>query len=1111
MSKKLIPFLSLIFIAFYSKSQEFVEKMNNPNANFYETQQAFYDYFEGKPYEKGKGFRQFKRWEWFMEQRVYPSGNRYSSSAAWVNFMNYKKLNAADFNLDKSASWNPLGPTSWQTVSYNPGLGRVNVIVMDPNDTNKIYVGVPSGGFWKSADGGNNWTVTTDDLPVLGVSGIGIDPNDSQTIYIATGDGDGSDTYSIGVLKSTDGGNNWSTTGLGFTISQSIRPTKILMHPTNSNKLWVATSDGLYYSNNAAISFTKVLNGFIRDIEINPADTSIMFAASTSFYRSTNGGLSFTNITTGLPNSSSVNRMSIAVTPDDPSIVYGLYGNNSDASFYGIYRSLDTGKTFSLRANTPNLFGYDKQGNDTRGQSWYDMALAVSPTNKNEVYVGGVNVWKSLNGGSTFNIMSHWTFPSTVGYTHADIHTLDYYNGKIFCGSDGGIFKSNNRDSSWIDLSFNLGITQFYRMGSSEINPDLVAAGAQDNGCNLRQDSANNWLHIYGADGMECAISTTNPDVIFFESQNGGLRRSTNGGLSSVYIAGTIKNQENGAWVTPFQLDKNNQDRIVAAYENIWLSNNLGNSWSKISNFPGGPTFRSLAIASSNSNTIYAATLNSIFKTHNLGSNWVDITKGLPNLSKTYIEVDEYNDKEVWVTLSAFNAGEKVYYSNNGGSSWTNISYNLPNLPVNCIEQDKRNGVLYVGTDVGIYYLKPYTFEWLPFMSGLPNVIVNELEMNYSANKLRAATFGRGLWESQPFEYPTNVPVARFETNNRVVCPNVPTQFTDHSLNTITSYQWSFPGAIPTSSTLANPVVSYPNQGVFDVSLIVSDGTNTDTLTFANYINVQMPNLESVPYLENLDVITFPRPTNPNYSIINPDGDNTWDHFFSIPALSYMVYIDNFNASPNRSDIIEFPSFNFDSIIQPALFFDIAYTGRDLNSSDTLKFYYSIDCGNTLVQFDELSGANLRSLAPQNSQYSPASASDFINKSVTINGAANQSVVKLYLENISGNGNVLYLDNFEIKEIYTSLDENAANEFNFTIYPNPSNGKINISWENMFEATIFEIYDVLGNIILSQKVNGNQGNYNFDLSNQAKGVYFIKATNPLTKGSSIRTQKIVIQ
>ncbi len=1105
--KKIIPFIILVIIALHSKSQEFVEKMDNPNANFYETQQAFYDYFEGKPYEKGKGFRQFKRWEWFMEQRVYPSGNKFSSTSAWTNFMDYKKVHQADFSLNKSANWAPLGPTSWQTVSYNPGLGRVNVIVMDPNDTNKIYIGVPSGGFWKSADGGNTWAVTTDNLPVLGVSGIGIDPNDSQTIYIATGDGDGSNTYSIGVLKSTDGGNNWTTTGLGFTISQSIRPTKILMHPTNSNKLWVATSNGLYYSTDKAVTFTRVLTGFIRDLEMNPVDTTILYAASTSFFKSTDGGLNFNSITTGLPNSSSVNRMSIAVTPDDPSVVYGLYGNNADASFYGIYRSLDTGKTFVLRTNTPNFFGYDKLGTDTRGQSWYDMALAVSPTNKDEVYIGGVNVWKSLNGGSNFSIMSHWTFPSTVGYTHADIHTLDYYNGKIFCGSDGGIYKSNNNDSNWVNLSFNLGITQFYRMGSSEINPELVAAGAQDNGCNLRQDSANNWLHIFGADGMECAILPSNPDVIFFESQNGGLRRSTNGGLSATYIAGTIKNQENGAWVTPYQLDKNNQDRIVAAYENIWLSNNLGNSWAKISNFPGGPTFRSLEIAPSNSNTIYAATLNSIFKTNNLGNNWIDITKGIPNLSITYIEVDENDDKKVWLTLSGFNTGNKVYYSNNGGSSWTNISYNLPNLPANCIEQDKRNGVLYVGTDVGIYYLKPYTFDWLPYMNGLPNVIVNELEMNYSANKLRAATYGRGIWESNPFVYPTNVPIARFETSNRVVCPNVTVQFTDQSLNNITSYQWNFPGGNPSTSTLANPAITYPNQGNYDVTLIVSDGTNSDTLSFTNYIDVQLPSLENIPYLENLDIINFPRNPNPKYAIINPDGDNTWEHFFSIPALSYMVYIDNFNASPNRSDILEFPSFNFDSIIQPSLFFNIAYTGKDLNSSDTLKFYYSIDCGNTKVEFAELSGANLRSLAPQNGQYAPASANDFINKSIPINGAGNNSVVKLYIENISANGNVLYLDNFEIKEIYTSIKENINTDFNFSIYPNPSKGIINVEWKNMLNETTFEIYDVIGNVITSRKVERNQGNFSLDLSNQAKGVYFIKSTNLTDQ----KLQKIIIQ
>lgn len=212
------------------------------------------------------------------------------------------------------------------------------------------------------------------------------------------------------------------------------------------------------------------------------------------------------------------------------------------------------------------------------------------------------------------------------------------------------------------------------------------------------------WTQVFGADGMECAIHTTDTNIIFTSSQNGGLRRSDNNGSTFRGIAGTIRNNEAGAWITPYTLDKNNPDRIIAGFENIWLSNNLGNNWAQISNFPGGPTFRTLEIAPSNSNTIYAGNQASIYKTNNLGLSWVDVTNNLPGLSKTYIEINNLNANELWVTLSGFSNGNKVFHSTNGGSSWDNVSYNLPNLPVNCIERDERNGVLYVGSDVGIYY-----------------------------------------------------------------------------------------------------------------------------------------------------------------------------------------------------------------------------------------------------------------------------------------------------------------------------------------------------------------------------------------------------------------------
>jgi len=1104
--KTLLSAFSMLII--YSVSaQEFVKMMHEEATNFHQIQEAFESYYEGKPYEKGKGYKQFKRWEWFMDQRTFPTGERFYSTAAWNNFMSYKKQHQADFTSDKSAGWVALGLNDFINLSYSPGQGRVNVIAVDPVNANIIYLGVPAGGLWKSIDGGNNWNVLTDNLPVLGVSGIGIDPNNSNIIYIATGDGDGSDTYSIGVLKSTDAGNTFSPTGMVHTISQSIRPTKILMHPTNSNKHWVSTSNGLFITQDAGQSYNRVQTGFIRDIEMHPTDTNTIYACSNEFFKSTDGGFSFTKITNGLPSANAVNRMSIAVSIDNPSLVYGLYGDASDASYYGLYRSSNLGNTFTQMSNSPNILSSSNDGMGSGGQSWYDLALAVSPDNANEVFVGGVNVWKSIDSGTVFNIIAHWALPNNIGYTHADIHTLDFYNGKLYCGSDGGIYESTNKGSTWVDKSRTLEISQFYRLGGSESDPTKIVGGTQDNGCFRGYTNSKTWTHVYGADGMECAIHPTNTNILFTSSQNGGLRRSNDNGNSFTGIAGSIRNSESGAWLTPYSLDPNNTDRIIAGFENIWLSNNLGDSWVKISNFPGGPTFRSLAIAKSNSNVIYAGTQSSIFRTTNLGSTWTDVTSNLSVLSKTYIEVDHQNPNNVWVTISGFNATDKVYYSTNGGSSWKNISYNLPNLPVNCIERDERNGVLYVGTDVGVYYLKPFTFEWLPYMTGLPNVIVNELEMNYATNKLRAATYGRGIWESDPFEYPTNKPVSRFSIQKQVNCPNVSVQFTDQSLNNITSYQWQFPGGTPSTSSAANPIISYSAPGAYDVTLIVSDGIINDTLTMSNFIDIQNPYMEQMPFVEDFDVATFPRRPIAKSIIENEDGDNTWEHSFNIPALTYVLGINNFlNFTPGRKDVLELPAINMDTVNYPFLFIDRAYTSRTMNDSDTLNFYYSIDCGATRVRFASFYGAALRTVNPSQVEYKPTNASDFQTIFHLIAGAANQPIVKLYIENVSGLGNNLYIDNINIKSLLTDITENKIPDASFNVFPNPTSDKIQINWTNYTESPTIQVFDNLGKLVTTINTAKNNGTVNYDLSGFSKGLYLIKLS---TKESETSTRVIL--
>lgn len=820
--------LALWGLSLPAQSQSWVKLMYDSKANFYDVQAAFEQQWGNQPYKRGNGWKQFKRWEAFMEPRVYPSGHRLPSYKAWEEHQAFRRTypNPAGF---RAGNWTSLGPDAWQTVSYNPGNGRINAVLQDPNNSNTLYVGAPSGGCWKSTNGGNSWTVLTDNLPILGVSAMAVPDGDPNTVYIGTGDGDASDTYSIGVLKSTDGGTTWNNTGLTWTTSNNRLIRRMVIHPTNPNTLWVASNIGMFKTTDGGATWTQTLNGEnMYDVEIKPGDPSTLYAASNEFYKSTDGGNSWTLITTGTPAAVDVNRISIDVTAANPNYVYLLAGSDADASFLGLYRSNNSGTSFALRSNSPNIFSYAEDGNDTGGQSWYDIALAISPTNAEEVYAGGINVWKSTNGGTDWTISTHWYYPPTVGYVHADIHTLIFFGNTLYCGSDGGIFKTTNGGSVWTDLSPGIEIMQFYRFGGTPQNANLLIGGAQDNGTNRYVNGQ--WTHVIGADGMEAAIDYTNPQIMYGTTQNGGLNRSMDGGQNFSDISGGINDA--GAWVTPYVIDPVNPQVLYAGYGELWKTTNRGNSWTQISNFNHAANLRSVAVAPSNNQYIYTATYTQMYKSTNGGNNWTTITNNLPNNAITYIAIHPTDPNTVWVTLSGFSAGNKVFKTTNGGTSWTNVSGNLPNLPVNCIAyQTGTNDGIYVGTDVGIYYRDNTLANWVSFMDGLPNVIVNELEIHYGVNKIRAATYGRGVWESDLYTPSTLPPTANFTAIASNLCVGDSVKFQDLSVNAMPGWNWSFPGGSPATSTAQSPSVYYATAGSYTATLIVQNANGYDTLT----------------------------------------------------------------------------------------------------------------------------------------------------------------------------------------------------------------------------------------------------------------------------------------
>lgn len=889
------------------------DKVDQNTLSFYDYQKAFNDYWEPFGIEKGYyinsegvktkagGWKQFKRWEWYWETRVDKQTGAFPETSIWQIYKDEKA------NRSLTGDWTSMGPS--ETNGGYAGLGRINAIAFHPTNDNIIYTGAAAGGIWKTTDGGSNWIPLGDENAALGVGDITVIANGgTEIIYLATGDKDHSDTYSVGVLKSTDGGSTWQTTGLDWNQSQTRLIYRLLMDPGNQSILYAGTSNGLYKTTDAGVNWTQLITTDFVDLEFDPSNSATIYGSDKDgkVYKSTNSGQNWTIVN----NVSGGRRTELAVSPDDPLVVYALVANTSNG-LKGIYKSIDGGSSFSNVFNSYNLMGWDCSGNDSGGQAWYDLCIAVDPNNADIVFVGGVNTWKSIDGGTTWDINNHWS--STCGGTtttvHADKHTLVFRHNTsvLFEGNDGGIYTTDDSGNTWSHIGNTLEISQMYRISNAQTSTDDVITGLQDNGTKSLMPTG--WDDVIGGDGMECIIDYTDDDTQYGSLYYGDVYRTTNKWISSDYISGGISGS--GAWVTPYTLDPNAHETIYMGFSEVWKSTNQGDNWSQISNF-GGNNLQSLVVAPSNSDYIYAATSNTLYQTTNGGANWTNITGSLPtgSASITYVWVNNDDPSTLWVTMGGFNS-LGVFESTNGGNSWTNISSGLPQLPVNCVIQNKQNSAeveLYVGTDVGVY-LKLGTADWVPFFDGLPNVVVTELDIRYDDadpenSLIRAGTFGRGLWESEVYYNTTAAPNADFIADNTTVTVNEIVSFTDLSSGSIDTWNWDF-GDTQVSSD-ENPTHSYTAEGTYTVSLTVSGTNGSDTEIKVDYITVTsipapVADFEGTPLLgtEPLEV-TFTDLSTGNindYSWDFGDGESSTDQNPVHTYLSAGVYTVSLTAT----------------------------------------------------------------------------------------------------------------------------------------------------------------------------------------------------------------------
>ncbi|MFM2393665.1 MAG: hypothetical protein RLZZ546_1647, partial [Bacteroidota bacterium] len=716
-----------------AKAQNFKELSNEMNAM----------------YKTGvKGYKQWKRKEWFLQQRLYPSSKIENlTTKTFREFENFKQRNAS--NRETHGSWAFQGPTF-----SNTGNGRLNTIAIHPTNENIIYVGSSNGGIWKSTSGGTSWVNVSPNIPLLAIADIKINPSNTNEIFVLTGDGDPSPSVgsfhgqmeisSIGIIKSIDGGNTWQPSNLSINTTNAMVPYKLLIDPNNFDIQFIAANGRLLRTANQWQTIDTVITNTTYDIEFKPGNSNIMYASGSNWIRrSTDNGENWDLITDAdFSWMSSSSRVELAVAPNNVSVVYALAGgwNNGLDAFY---LSTDSGQnnTWTLKNTTETVHG---------AFTTYCVGLAVDPNDWNDVYGGMQWICKSTNQGG------NWT--SIVQNTvHADIHDVLFYGSNLYVACDGGLYKSANQGSTWTNLSNGLAITEVYRIGGTPQNADLFFIGTQDNGTMKKSSSSTTFENSWGGDGMNCNINPLNTNIVYASQQNGVFGKSNNGGVNF----NILSMPASGAWISPFEIDAVDTSILFAGLSStVVRSNNGGSSWITLNNDPFTTNVNCLAQGTNSRNILYAAS-SDINNTRVLGRcnnalansniSWTNITAGLPNLFITGLAVNPDDATEVYVTMSGYSDGEKVYKSNNSGTNWDNISDNLPNVPINCIvfhDTPSNIDAVYIGTDIGVFYRDNNIGQWIFFSNFLPVTIVNDLYINTANNTIAAGTYGRGLWKS---------------------------------------------------------------------------------------------------------------------------------------------------------------------------------------------------------------------------------------------------------------------------------------------------------------------------------------------------------------------------
>lgn len=813
------------------------ELMTSDKPNYFEVITAFETYFQSHPHVKSIEELEYKRWLREIGSNFDAEGNIFQGPNNPDESMLHVAKKSARM---EEANWKVIGPTEIDWVapmgSSFTSQGVIRSVTQDPEDPDKIFLGSVSAGIWLSMDNGNSWKNVGTDLLFDQVKGIGVAPSNTNIVYAAT---------NSGPVKSTDGGLNWSYTGLNESGSYPAghNPFAMLVNPDDAENAVFASSKGLWITRNGGESWTKKLSDHIWDAAFHPDSSNLLYASagrgtSNYFMRSDDGGETWTTINSGY-SGSNVKRLCIAVSPAVPDHVY-LYAADANDDRGYIYKSVNAGLEFS-KILTPNMLPYDQDGaEDGLGQATWDMDLAVSDTDPNFILAGGIFVWKSLNGGETWSAIDPGHPQSSDHWYHWDNQGLEIYGDKAWMVNDGGVFLSTDHIATTTNKSFGISAQEIWGFDQGW-KSDIMAIGLYHGPVQIRDDSLyNGWYIAPGADAGTVQVNKGDDSYIYAHPWDDvKITRSKDRMVAPQSVPLSAKLP---FYIYPIEIADHSYYNTFYTIDEKELKKTSNNAKSWISMYEFPASLRRITTSYSNHNVVYVMeSYKELWKTTDGGISWEKVTPPTDissNRSFSNICIDGENENIIWASMGGKQDYVKVIKSLDGGKNWSDYSTGLPSFAVNSIvNQIGTDGGVYAATDAGIYYRNNLMGSWTLYSDGLPAATrVHFIRINYAKEKIRIGSL-RGVWEGDLYE--KSALLVRPIVEKKGVEVGGSLQFFDHSTSLENaSYLWTFPGGTPETSTEENPLVSYSEQGTFDVSLQLSDERGTQTHTVEDYIVV---------------------------------------------------------------------------------------------------------------------------------------------------------------------------------------------------------------------------------------------------------------------------------